>query len=144
MLRGVLAVVLGVVLGGLIVFGVEMLGHILYPHPEGLDPQDREAVRAYVATAPTGALLMVLAGWFLGTLGGATLAARLSRRVVPAYVVGAIQFAAGVLNLLMLGAHPWWFWLPGLLVFPAAAWLASRTVPPAPRDAAPTARPQAA
>jgi hypothetical protein len=144
MLRSVLAVILGLVLGGLVVFGMEMLGHILYPHPEGLDPQDMEAVRAYVATAPTGALLTVLLGWFVGTLCGATLAVRVSGRPRPAYVVGAVQLTAGVLNLVMLGAHPWWFWMPGLLVFPAAAWLAARAVPSAPGDIETTARQRAA
>ena len=48
MLRNILAGIAGVIAGGLAVFALETLGHIIFPLPEGIeiDPMDMESVRA--------------------------------------------------------------------------------------------------
>src|SRR5262249_50746482 len=77
--RNILAVVLGVALAGSLVFAVEALGHRIYPPPEGLKADDYEAIKAYVAQAPVGALLFVPLSWFVGTLAGCWLTGCVAR-----------------------------------------------------------------
>ena len=73
-LRSIAAVVLGFVAASAVMMTVEGInGRMLYPElakaAEGVT--DREAIRALFAGAPAGALLVVIAGWILGSsLGG--------------------------------------------------------------------------
>ncbi len=116
-------------------------GRVFYPElrklAEGMT--DRDAIRQLFAGAPAGALMVVLAGWALGTFIGAWIAARLSRRAPAAHAmaVGGLVALAGIANNLML-PPPLWFWAAGLVLPVAAAYAAARlvgqarpTVPPA-------------
>jgi hypothetical protein len=116
-------------------------GRVLYPElgklAEGVT--DRDAIRQLLAGAPVGALLVVLAGWALGTFVGAWIAAWIGRRAPAAHAlaVGGLIALAGIANNLMM-PPPLWFWAAGLAVPVAAAYAAARlvgksraTVPPA-------------
>jgi hypothetical protein len=121
--RSILAILLGAVLAGVVIFAVESAGHLVYPPPEGLDFSDREAVRVFIAEAPAGALLLVLVAWAVGTFAGAWLAAWIAKRaqVLHALIIGVLFLAGAVVNMLMI-PHPLWFWIPGVLLFlPSAA-----------------------
>ena len=104
-------------------------GHYLYPEVgkagEGL--KDPEAIRQVMAVAPTGALLVVLVGWALGSFAGGYTAAKISSSAPMrhALIVGVLLTVAGVANDLMLPS-PAWFWV-GLLLFIPAAWTGART-----------------
>lgn len=56
----------GAFVAGFVVTGLEALGHAVYPPPEGLDPGNREQIKAAVAAMPVGALLFVLLAWVAG------------------------------------------------------------------------------
>jgi len=78
-IRQIVAPIAGVVLGSIVVAVVETAGRALFP----VDPppaQDAEALRAYMAALPAGALAMVVAGWWLGTFVGAWSAVRIAHR----------------------------------------------------------------
>ncbi len=77
--RKILAVVAGVILAGLVVYGVQAIGHQVYPPPENLDTKNMEAMKAYVATLPVGAFLFVLVAYILGSFAGGWLAAKIPR-----------------------------------------------------------------
>jgi len=124
-LRTALAVVAGFVAGSLLVFAVESLGHRVFPPPAGLDPSDPASIRAAMAQLPVGALLAVLVAWIAGSFVGGWVAALISRRVVPALIVGLIILAASAANLIMI-PHPLWFAISGLLVILPAAWLGGK------------------
>ncbi|MBT8401714.1 MAG: hypothetical protein KJO98_14645 [Rhodothermia bacterium] len=127
--RSILAVVAGLIVGGLIVAGVEYIGHLIYPPPEGLDLTDPEAIREFASAAPTSARLAVLLAWFLGPLGGAWVAARLAKRspMTHALVVGAFFLIGDVVNLVTIPS-PVWMWIGGLVAPPLAAYVAGRAV----------------
>lgn len=127
--RSILAVVAGLIVGGLIVAGIEYIGHIIYPPPEGLDLTDPEAIREFASAAPTSARLVVLLAWFLGPFGGGWLAARLAPRspMPHALIVGAFFLVGDVVNLITIPS-PVWMWIGGLVAPPLAAYLAGRTV----------------
>jgi hypothetical protein len=67
MLRGILGSIAGLVIGVMIIFAIEMLGHYAYPFPPGLDPHDHQALANFMKTAPLGAWLFVLAAYAAGS-----------------------------------------------------------------------------
>jgi hypothetical protein len=105
-------------------------GKFLYPElgkaAEGVT--DREVVRQLMATAPIGALLVVLAGWAVGTVAGGLIVGRVASRApaLHAIIFGVIIAAAGIANNLML-PPPAWFWVAGLVV-PIGAGLLTASV----------------
>ena len=126
-LRSVLAVLLGIFFGGCLIFAIEAIGSEIFPLPPGVDPSNREALRAAMASIPTGALLFVWFSWILGTLAGSWLAARRSPKqpLLHGGIVGAFLFAGSVMTLLTL-PHPIWFWAFTLLGVPAASYVGSQ------------------
>lgn len=86
--RGTVA---GVAAAVAIIYGVELIGHAIYPAAPGMDPTDLDAMRAFIAQLPLGAFLIVLVGWLLGTGAGAAIAHRLGGgRRWPGLVVGVM------------------------------------------------------
>src|ERR1700740_2418439 len=119
-LRSVAAVLAGFVVACIVMMMIEtMNGRVLYPAlgkaAQGVT--DRERLRALLATAPAGALLVVIAGWVLGAVAGCWPATRLSARRTATHglVLGALLTFAGVANNLMI-PPPAWFWFSSLVV----------------------------
>ena len=82
-LRSIGAVVAGFIVASIVMMIIESInGRVLYPElgkaAEGIT--DRERIRALVAGAPVGALLVVIVGWILGGIAGGWSTARLSAR----------------------------------------------------------------
>jgi hypothetical protein len=125
--RKILAVVAGVILAGLVVYGVQAIGHRVYPPPEGLNMKDMEAMKAYVATLPVGALLFVLVAYILGSFAGGWLAAKIARasQIPLALTVGGVQLLFGIMNLVVI-PHPTWFAIATVLAFLPAAYLGGK------------------
>jgi len=123
-LRSVGAVILGVVAAGILIAGIQYLGHRLYPPPPGVDMSDIESVKVWLPQAPFLALLPVLVAYAVGTFVGAWLAARLAGRapLLHGLILGALFLVAGIMNLRSL-PHPTWFWAPNIAEFPVAAFL---------------------
>jgi len=119
----------GLFVAVVIISTVEAVSTIAYPFPKDLDVNDQAAVKAYIATLPAGAFAFVLAAYFLGTLAGTWITARLNRELQrrPGLVVGGLLFVAAIVNMLSI-PHPGWFVILCLLVFPVATvcgvWLA--------------------
>jgi len=129
MLRSVLAVLVGLVATFVVIGLLEMLGMLIYPPPAGLDFSKPEAVRAAMATIPTGALVCVLVAQAVGTFSGAWLAAFIARRspITHALVVGGLALLAGIFNLLSI-PHPIWFSVMSILTSLPVAFAAGRVL----------------
>jgi hypothetical protein len=128
--RSVLGVLAGILLGMVLMMGIEFVGHLLYPLPPGVDASDFEALKALLPTLPVGALLLVLLGWTVAPLAGGFAAAWVARRapVAHALVVGLFFLAGGIAMLVMM-PHPLWFAVAGVAVFLPAAYAGSRLAP---------------
>jgi hypothetical protein len=126
-LRSVIAVSVGLFFGAFITFGVEALGHLVVPPPEGFDPKDPISVAATMAQMPTSAFLLLLLAYLVGPTSGAWIAARLapSRSFRHAAVVGLFFLVGGVANFWNI-PHPVWFVIAATLVFAAAPFLGTR------------------
>lgn len=131
LVRNVLGVIAGVVVGGFVVGLVEGANVLLFPPPPGMDFTNPEALGRYAASLPTAAYAIVGLGWMLGALAGGVVAAPIAvrRRGVVGLVVGVIFVGASIMNLVSpdLPPHPAWMWAPALLAAPMG-WLGARLV----------------
>lgn len=138
MIRTLVAVLIGVLVGGIVVAALQAVSMFVFPPPPGMDPANRDSVAAAMAAIPLGALLMVLLSWGLGALAGGWTAARIARPRDPsvakpprfaALVVGFALWVSGLITMIQI-PHPFWFWIPGLLLPIPCALLGARLARP--------------
>jgi len=125
MLRRILSVLAGIVVFGIVVMVFDEISHQLYPMPEGVAMDNREAMAEYIAAAPTSAMVVVVLGWVLGAFAGAFAGVKIApdQHRLVAGIVGGIAFAGTAANLVML-PHPVWMAVAGLAGIAVAAHLA--------------------
>ncbi len=131
-IRSIIAVIAGFVAASAVMMIVEAAnGRLLYPElgKRAQGVTDRQEIRAIMASAPIGALVVVLIGWALGSVAGGFLAAVIGRKAPDghALVLGALLTLAGVANNLML-PPPTWFWIATFAVFLPATYVGARLV----------------
>lgn len=115
--RTILAVILGVVVAGLIVAGIETIGHTLNPPPAGTDLTQPGALDTLIASLPVTALVIVVFAWALGSIGGGFAAAKISRqhKFGAALAVGIVMVLLVASNFFVI-PHPLWMMAVGVLV----------------------------
>lgn len=135
-IRSVLAVLAGGLVGVLVVSGMDSLVGRAYPLPAGTDPDDPFSLAQGIAAMSLPPLLLMLTGWVIAAGAGSYLAARLAGRAPLPHglVVTALLLLATVANLMAI-PHPTWMWPGAIILIPLAGWVAGRLVP-APRAAA--------
>jgi hypothetical protein len=123
----VIPVWIGLLAAGLLIWATEFLGSKIYPLPAGVSPEDPASLRVAMASLPTGALILVLVGWILGSFAGAWITARRVERspIGHGLALGALLLIAALWDLLTF-PHPVWFWVLGIAVFLPAAYLGAR------------------
>lgn len=125
-LRFTLAVIAGVVSGGIIVAGVEAMGHFFFPPPEELS---FDAICEYLKSAPLMALIFPLIGWTAGAITAGLIAKLIYRtNNKPAFIAGLIQLVFVLINLIVIGCHPLWMEVIGALLPVPMAMLGSRLI----------------
>ena len=101
----VVAALLSLVVGFILVSGIEAIGHFMFPPPFRLD---LENMQEYMSQVPIASMLMVLLAHFLGGALAIFTCIKLSNKKLPAYIIAVIFFAATVFNLVLI-PHPTWF-----------------------------------
>lgn len=130
-LRNVLAVLAGLVLGAIVNMGLIVLGSSLVPPPPGVDVNDLESINANIRDYAPIQFLTPFLAHALGVLAGAMLTAKLaaSRSLFMALIVGAFFLAGGTMAVLMIPNTPIWFSMLDLMVaYLPMAWLGYRLV----------------
>lgn len=117
-LRNILAVIGGLVTGSAIIYIIQIIGHEIFPPPEGLDPTDPESLRMYSDRISAGALWMVILAYAAGALTGGFVSALIAPTTakIVALVTGGIFTVFGVINLMLI-PHPTWFLFVSLSVY---------------------------
>jgi hypothetical protein len=130
MLRSILAVVAGVIVGGLLIAGIEYASTLFFPLPEGVDPMNEADMREIMHTIPLGALVIVILAYFVGVAAGAWTAIRLhpTHARWAGYVVVGLFAIATVANMLSL-PHPPWMYVAAPVALVAGLVLALRLAP---------------
>lgn len=122
--RNIGAGIAGVLVAMLSVWLVQKIGHAVYPLPAGMDLNDIEAMKTYVAKLPIGALLFVIASYFIGTTAGTCAACAIGTMLprIYAFLIGCLMLVATAMNVMMI-PHPAWFIVAAVIAIVVGAWL---------------------
>ncbi len=118
MMRKVLFTILSLAIAFFVMFAFEFVNSFFFPLPEGLDTTNFEAVRAFAQTLPAAAYLLVLAGWFAGSIAAGWALTKYLDVVTSGHVLilGLLLTLCGLANNLLL-SHPLWVNVLGLPLF---------------------------
>lgn len=107
--RNVLAVVCGLLIGGSVNMAIIMLSGKIIPPPEGADITTMEGLKASMHLMQPKHFLMPFLAHALGTLVGAYIAARIAEKFKMRFAMGiAIWFLiGGIINIFMLPSPAW-------------------------------------
>jgi len=145
MIRKVLAVLFGIVAGGVFNMAIVTVSNAVYPLPDGIDPNDFNAFKAHVEAhgMPTGALVMVLVAHAGGSLVSGFVCGLIATRswYVAGIGLGILWTCGGIAMLMILPAPTWFAVADVVLYIPAAllgVWtggaLTLRSSPPVPTE----------
>lgn len=119
-MRRFLGLIAGIAVTILVIMAIERVGHAAQPMPEMVDASDAATL---VARTPLWLKLMVIAGYFLGTLAGAWTALRIGGWVPAVWIIGALFAVAGVATVLQF-PHPMWMQAGSVLAPLLGSWAA--------------------
>ncbi|APQ18431.1 hypothetical protein [Maribacter hydrothermalis] len=108
--KNILAVVAGVVVGSIVNMGIIMISGSIIPPPEGGDITTMEGLKATMHLFEPKHFIFPFLAHALGTLVGAFVATKIaaSRKMLMALVIGLFFLIGGTANIAMLGG-PMWF-----------------------------------
>ncbi|MBO3116709.1 hypothetical protein J4050_08125 [Winogradskyella sp. DF17] len=117
-MKNVLATLVGFIVASITVYILESLvGHNLFPLPEGANPMDMEWIKNNMDQIPIGSKICVVIAHFTGIVFGMLVAALISKKsLVPSYIVGGLMLAATFFNIVMLPKELWFTLSDGLFV----------------------------
>jgi hypothetical protein len=119
------------VLGTIVIFLLEVVGHQVYPFPPGLDPNNHQALAEFMKTAPIGAWLFVLLAYAAGSFVAGASGTRIGRKPWIGWINGGLMMVLGGIGLTMV-PHPVWFMVVSLSLYLPCAWLGARLAWPKP------------
>ena len=102
--RNILILFLGLVLGSIVNMGLIMLSPSLIPPPEGMDPTNVESIKEHLHLFQPKHYVIPFLAHEIGTLAGAWLVASfvLSNKIQWAVALGALFMIGGVTNLVSM------------------------------------------
>lgn len=109
LMRNILAVVAGVVIGSVVNMGLIGVSGSVIPPPNGANVTTMEGLKASMHLFEPKHFLFPFLAHALGTLAGAAVAAFIAanRKLQMAMVIGAFFLAGGVASVLMLPSPAW-------------------------------------
>jgi hypothetical protein len=127
-LRNVLAVITGLVIGSAVNMALVYLGPVLIPLPDGADVTTPEGLAASIALFQPQHFLFPFLAHALGTLSGAWLAVTLgaSRYQLLAGIISGFFLLGGIANVAMIGGPLWFNALDLTMAYLPMGWLALR------------------
>lgn len=117
-MKNIIATIIGFIIASLVVYIFEtVLGHTLFPLPEGTNPMDMEWLKENMSSIPIGVKLSVVIGHFSGIISGMFTAAFISKTsTTPSYIVGILMLAATAFNIIILPKELWFITTDALLI----------------------------
>ena len=123
--RNVIAVIVGLVIGGIVNMALVTISPSLIPPPAGVDVTNVESLSKAIHLFEPRHFVMPFLAHALGTLVGALVAYLIaaSRKVQLAYVVGVFFLVGGIAASFMIPAPTWFIALDLLVAHLPMAWL---------------------
>ena len=124
-LRNILALFIGMVVGGAVNMALIIVSPRVIPPPAGVDVTDAKSLSASIHLFEPKHFVFPFLAHALGTLVGALLAFLIagSYRSVFAYVVGAMFLAGGIAAAFMIPAPAWFIGLDLAAAYIPMAWI---------------------
>jgi len=125
-LRNILAVVAGLIVGGIVNSAIVTIGPMLIPPPPGVDMTTPEGLREGMPLLEGQHFIMPFLAHALGTFAGALVACMLaaSHKVSLAYLIGIVFLAGGITAATIIPAPAWFITLDLVVAYLPMAWLA--------------------
>ncbi len=120
----VVAVVAGVVLGGLVNMGLVMVGGLLIPPPGGV-AETMEGFRQNLSSYQPIDFLFPFLAHAMGTLAGAFVAAKIAGRQTG-LIIGVLFLLGGILMVVMVGGPVWFIASDLILAYLPMGYLGAR------------------
>lgn len=133
LIQNILAVIAGVILGGMVNMGLVMLGPMLIPPPDGVNMTDMESINASIHLLQPKHYIFPFLAHALGTLAGAFLAAKIAATHKMKFAIGTGVFflLGGVMAAMQLAKSPLWFKILDIgLAYLPMGWLGGRLASP--------------
>lgn len=123
--RNILAVLLGVVVGGAVNMGLIMISGSIISPPEGVDVTNSESLKESMHLFEPRHFLFPFLAHALGTLVGALLVARVAvgHQMKLALGIGGFFLLGGIANAFMLPAPAWFIAVDLILAYLPFAWM---------------------
>jgi len=127
-LKLVLAVLAGIVIGGLVNFGIVLLGPQVLEYPEGIDFTDEESFMANAHLLTGIHYFWAFLAHAIGTLVGGLVAAKIApqNKLKYALFVGAFFLIMGISMAMKVPAPGWFVALDLLVAYLPMAWLGGK------------------
>jgi len=126
--RNILAVIAGIILGGIVNMGLIEMSGLIIPPPDGSDLSNLEGIRAAAPfMQPKHYIFPFLAhamGSFVGALVAAIIAA--SHKMSFALAIGAFTMLGGIAAAFMIPAPTWFIALDLIVAYIPMAWIAGK------------------
>ncbi len=126
-LKNILAIILGWVVGSVVNIGLVQLGHTVFPL-EGLNPDDIESVANAMKSAENKHFIFPFLAHALGTLVGAAVAAFIaaSHKMKFALAIGVLFLAGGIWVSTLIPAPTWFTVTDLVLAYIPMAWIGGK------------------
>ena len=118
-MKNIIVTIIGLIVASLTVYIFEsLIGHNLFPLPEGANPMDMEWLKNNMDQIPTGSKVFVVIAHFMGIVIGMFVAGLISKTsMIPAYIVGGLMVAATFFNIFVLPKELWFTISDGAFAF---------------------------
>ena len=124
-LRNILAVIVGAVIGGIVNMAIVMVGPMVIPTPAGVDMTTVEGVTAAMPLLQPKHFIAPFLAHALGVLVGAVAAYLIaaSSKNIMAYIVGLLFLIGGISACFLIPAPAWFMALDLIVAYIPMAWL---------------------
>lgn len=125
-MKTVVALVVGLIVGGAVNMGLVVVGPLIIPPPEGVDVSDMESLAAGIHRFQLKHFVFPFLAHALGTFFGAFVGHIVARnyRDRIAYAIGLLSFVGGVAAATMIPAPLWFLAVDLILAYIPMAFLA--------------------
>lgn len=108
-LKNILAILAGAVIGGVVNMGIIILGPSIIPAPAGVNVQDMESIAANMHLYQPKHFIVPFLAHSIGTLVGAIIAARIAStfKITFAMLIGLLFLTGGIMSVMMLPSPTW-------------------------------------
>ncbi|MCB0497017.1 MAG: hypothetical protein KDC79_12835 [Cyclobacteriaceae bacterium] len=129
-IKNILAIIAGFVLGSVVNMAVIMLSSSIIPPPEGVDVTNMESLKASMHLFEPRHFIFPFMAHALGTLVGAMVATIVAatHKMKLALGIGAFFLIGGIVNVYMLPSPTWFAILDLAGAYLPMAWIGSRLV----------------